>query len=57
MSLLKTIAVALLIGFCGNPAFPQPSDKDFAIRLNLLSTPLSDVSYWPYALNLASFTT
>ena len=41
MSVLKTIAIALLIGFWGNPAFSQPSDKDFAITTRLAAVMMS----------------
>ena len=41
MSVLKTIAIALLLGFYGNQAFSQPSDKDFALTTKVVAALMS----------------
>ena len=41
MSVLKTIATTWLIGFCGNPVYSQPSDKDFAITSSIAAVMMS----------------
>ena len=41
MNVIKTITIALLIGFCGKPVLSQPSDIDFAYTTKLVATMMS----------------